>query len=709
MFTPAGRSFAHTLRSLNYDILALQETHASTSQLQSRFSQCLQAPSSTWTQHCGLVSFNPAFSFEPLWSSLDGRVLVTKVTHQSGLYEPLRIYVIYAPATRRERHSFFNDLNSLLHYDQTPSTRCIFLGDFNHNIHHPPSSPSMQPWISWVQSHLHDSIHADDSCGRLPTFRNISTIDFILLTADLEHLVTQPRLTYVNRCDHSAVSISLTLGPIRVGPGLWRCNPYLADDKRFRRELKAFCDNAASHLPAVDIPNQWDYFKSVLKSFIQSFSNKQQAQRRRSQKALQRRRNILLRQDPRSDALTSLSEVESQLDHHYEQSSNILTLRSGIRWRELGERSNAYFYRCLRTRQQQQAITSLKTSDGQTVHDPADLTSCAQQFYADLYSPDPISHDDVEALLANVPESARMPETSRESLLAPWTEDDIHRCLNQTSKQSSPGVDGIPYVILRLLFKHPFCRQRFMKVLHTALVDQQYPNTWQRSIVVLLPKKDDRSDLKNWRPISLICADAKVFTRLLATRINAYLPGLIDRHQTGFMAGRFIADNGLSARLVMDFAQRFKLPGVGLLLDQEKAYDRIHPGYLAACLDRFGFPEELISCISSLFFNTSLCINVNGFTSVPFPQGRGLRQGDPLSPLLFNLALEPLLRSIWSSPHLAGFRFHQTATPGLPVPVGAPPLLKYLAYADDIMILMSHQSELSALLDIVSQYERASN
>ncbi|KAG1487412.1 hypothetical protein G6F53_012717 [Rhizopus delemar] len=143
----------------------------------------------------------------------------------------------------------------------------------------------------------------------------------------------------------------------------------------------------------------------------------------------------------------------------------------------------------------------------------------------------------------------------------------------------------------------------FLRVLNTALREGKYPPTWQRSVIILLPKKGDRSQLKNWRPISLICADAKIFTRLLTTRLTRYLSDLIDPHQTGFMA---------------DIARRYKLPGVSLLLDQEKAYDRVHPDYLHACLTRFGLPPQLSTCITSLFFNTSICVNVNGFLSVPF-------------------------------------------------------------------------------------------
>ena len=92
ILTNSGRSFSQTLRSLPYDLLALQETHASTEQLQNSFDMILQASASNWTHHCGLISFNPSLSLLPLWSSIDGRILATTVTHDSNLFEPLTIY-----------------------------------------------------------------------------------------------------------------------------------------------------------------------------------------------------------------------------------------------------------------------------------------------------------------------------------------------------------------------------------------------------------------------------------------------------------------------------------------------------------------------------------------------------------------------------------------------------------------------------------------
>lgn len=87
--------------------------------------------------------------------------------------------------------------------------------------------------------------------------------------------------------------------------------------------------------------------------------------------------------------------------------------------------------------------------------------------------------------------------------------------------------------------------------------------------------------------------------------------------QTGFLLGKFISENGFAACLVIEYARHHHLPSVGLLLDQEKAYDRVHPIYLHLILLPIGLPISLIISLCSLFFSTSISIIVNGFLSKP--------------------------------------------------------------------------------------------
>jgi hypothetical protein len=151
--------------------------------------------------------------------------------------------------------------------------------------------------------------------------------------------------------------------------------------------------------------------------------------------------------------------------------------------------------------------------------------------------------------------------------------------------------------------------------------------------MVLLFKKGDPQLLVNWRPLSLINSDAKLFTKLIANRMNKVLPKLINPYQTGFLPHRLISDNGWLNQLLLSHLRVIApdLPQVAVLLDQEKAYDRVHPEYLRRVLLRFGFPAGLVSCLSSLFFGTQISVSVNGWLGAPVPQLRGLRQGDPLS------------------------------------------------------------------------------
>lgn len=115
----------------------------------------------------------------------------------------------------------------------------------------------------------------------MPKFRNISTIDFLLVTIDLKYNASRPAVQYVPHCDHSAVSINLLFGTQRSGPGIWRRNPYLVQDLSFRKELKSFCNATSRYILDLDAPSQWDYFKIVLKGFIQEFSHKLHAKHRR--------------------------------------------------------------------------------------------------------------------------------------------------------------------------------------------------------------------------------------------------------------------------------------------------------------------------------------------------------------------------------------------------------------------------------------------
>jgi hypothetical protein len=161
-------------------------------------------------------------------------------------------------------------------------------------------------------------------------------------------------------------------------------------------------------------------------------------------------------------------------------------------------------------------------------------------------------------------------------------------------------------------------------------------------------------------------------------------------------------------KLVMDHCSNIDSSAVGLLLDQEKAYDRVHPHYLRQVLTRIGIQDSFVDSICRLFFGTCLRVNVNGFLSGSVPQLRGLRQGDPLSPVLFNLAFEPFLRSVLHDSLFNGVSLLISTPASVPLPPDMP-AVKLLAYADDVICLLNAPSDLDRLIQHYTVYSQASN
>jgi hypothetical protein len=166
----------------------------------------------------------------------------------------------------------------------------------------------------------------------------------------------------------------------------------------------------------------------------------------------------------------------------------------------------------------------------------------------------------------------------------------------RSTKTSSPEVDGLSYPYINLLFNNVHIQNLIKRVFNEALSDH-FPGSWKDIRVRLLPKKGDFSSLKNYRPISLFSCDTKVFTRLTTQRIGPWVKELLNPYQPDFVPDIFIGDNGSALSMVLEQDKSLDLPGVGILLDQEIAYDRVDAGHLKSILHKLAFPPAFIDCI----------------------------------------------------------------------------------------------------------------
>lgn len=140
-----------------------------------------------------------------------------------------------------------------------------------------------------------------------------------------------------------------------------------------------------------------------------------------------------------------------------------------------------------------------------------------------------------------------------------------------------------------------------------------------------------------------------------------------------------------------------------------KAYDRVYPSYLRPSLQHFEFLQSLISTLCALFFRNQVRINIDGHFTAPTVQERGLRQGDSLSPFLFNLALGPLLLHIIHDIAITGFIPSCTEVVDLRLALVTHSNFKVPVYADDMCVFLNCTSNFHRVQRHFGNYCRVSN
>ena len=139
------------------------------------------------------------------------------------------------------------------------------------------------------------------------------------------------------------------------------------------------------------------------------------------------------------------------------------------------------------------------------------------------------------------------------------------------------------------------------------------------------------------RPITLLNVDYKILAKTMCNRLATVMPYLVGPLQTCAVRGHCIQQNLWLMRDLVSYVMDRDMPCALLSLDQEKAFDMVDHGFMFKVLSTFGLNFSFVKWIKLLYTDVSSCVIVNGFPSDPFPVQRGVRQGCPLSPLLYVL------------------------------------------------------------------------
>ena len=279
----------------------------------------------------------------------------------------------------------------------------------------------------------------------------------------------------------------------------------------------------------------------------------------------------------------------------------------------------------------------------------------------------------------------------------PVSPNEAHAALLGMAKGKSPGSDGL-LVEFRVAF-WDLLGGDLVNVFNVFLEGGLPPFSQSEALIALIFKEGGRLDHKNWRPISLLNDDYKLCAHVLAGRLLKVIATVVAPDQTCGVPGCYIGENVAFIRDVLELANEYNLPVALLSLDQEKAFDRVDWPFLFATPAKIGFGESFIRWVRRLCTDVRSSVLVNGHTSRPFTPSRGVRQGCPLSLLLYVLSMEVLTANVRCHPDITGRRL-----PGLSSPL---PVLSL--YADDTFAVSCSDRATRAIFSVYGRFEQGTS
>ncbi|KAM8960856.1 interleukin-6 receptor subunit beta [Pelodytes ibericus] len=283
-----------------------------------------------------------------------------------------------------------------------------------------------------------------------------------------------------------------------------------------------------------------------------------------------------------------------------------------------------------------------------------------------------------------------------EDLNKPLSKTEIKDAIHRLKQRKAPGPDGIKNSFFKLL--EDSLIDPLTKTFNDFIKQKHIPDEILKANITPIPKPGkDHEDVQNYRPISLLNADIKIYSSIIAERLKIVIPTLIHRDQTGFLPERLASNNIRKVIDVLEMAQREETPTLILSLDAEKAFDRVGWKYLKGCLKAFGLSGQILDAFMLLYSNPKARTVGNGIMSEWFRINNGTRQGCPLSPLLYILSIEPLAIKIREESRINGYVCKDVE-------------LKLNMFADDILVTLGKPTEsLEALMTTLEEFGRISN
>ena len=315
-----------------------------------------------------------------------------------------------------------------------------------------------------------------------------------------------------------------------------------------------------------------------------------------------------------------------------------------------------------------------------------------KKYYSKLYKSVECNDDFIDSYLANIDTcTPQLSGIEADFCEGPITIDEATKALKDMKINKAPGLDGLSVEFYREFW--PEIQDIVIRSFNDAFSEGHLSYLQRKGVISLLFKGGDKEELDNWRPITLLNIDYKILAMVLTKRLQKVLPDIINEDQVGYIKGRSGIYNAWLVQDVIDYHTLRDKDGAIIYADFRKAFDTLEWKYIDKCLQLYGFKDSFRQWIFVLYSNPNLVVQVDGWFTENIESSRGIRQGCPLSALLFILGIEVLSNKLRKEQNIKGIFIGKDDTE-----------IKLTQLADDMTLFVQDVKSGENAIDVIEEF-----